>query len=85
MRCVMVEQLENAQLGELFKQLNLENRTQLITMVNDETREILESELDNKGRQELFFYEHFTMRERTNYKPSEFVEKMLQSHYDQNN
>lgn len=84
-RCFMVEQMSADHMGEMFLDLDLENRTQIISMVNDETRSMLESKLDDKGRNELFFYEHFTMEEKTNYTPKDFLEKLVRDHYDQNN
>lgn len=81
----MIEQLSLPNLEKFFKGMNLEDRTQLITMVDEDTRKKLEETLEDYEKNELFFYEHFTMKEKTDYKPNKFVENLLKNYYDKNN
>lgn len=69
-RCLMMEQLSDEKLIDFFKSMQLEYRTQIITMVDAETRGKLESSLPDKEKDELFFYEHFAMKEKTDYTPN---------------
>ena len=42
----MLEQITDDELTTLFLEMDLENRTQIITMVNEESRKMLEEKLD---------------------------------------
>ena len=57
--------------------MKIENRTLLISMVNQDTRKQLEDGLNEKERNELFYYEYFFMKENTGVKPGEFIENLV--------
>jgi len=61
----------------LFTEMDLETRTQLVSMVNAETRTSLESQLSDAEQKELYFYENFTMKENTNATSKEFIDKLV--------
>jgi hypothetical protein len=65
--------------------MKLENRTLLISMINKETRDKLETGLNEEQRKELFYYEYFSMRENTNSKPSEFIDNLVKENLANNN
>ena len=50
---------------DLFKSLEIEDKSILLGMVNDETALELKNELSNAEMTELFFYNQFNMREKT--------------------
>ena len=81
----MVEQLELGALRQLFMMSDLENRTQMITMCNENTRTLLEGRLSEKDKRELFFYKHFNKREKTEGTSESFIDDMLDHHYEKHN
>ena len=50
---------------DLFKSLEIEDKSILLGMLNDETASNLKEELSNAEKTELFFYENFNMHEKT--------------------
>ena len=84
-RCLMVEQLELSALRQLFTMSDLENRTQMITMCNEDTRTLLEGRLSERDKRELFFYKHFNKREKTEGTSESFIDDMLTHHYEKHN
>ena len=84
-RCLMVEQLDLGALRQLFMMSDLENRTQMITMCNENTRTLLEGRLSEKDKRELFFYKHFNKREKTEGTSESFIDDMLDHHYEKHN
>lgn len=66
----MLEQLSDEDLENFFKSMQLEDRIQIITMIDTETRTKLENSLLDTEKNELFFYEHFAMKEKADYKPN---------------
>ena len=53
--------------------------------MNEGTAEVLKGQLPKEDQTELFFYQHFTMREKTEAKSSDFIDGLLANHYEMNN
>ena len=54
-------------------------------MVNQPLRERLMQHLKEEEKREMFFYEHFTMEEKTTDKSKKFIDKLVKEHYEENN
>ena len=50
---------------DLFKSLEIEDKSIMLGMVNDETADWLKNDISNAEKTELFFYDHFNMSEKT--------------------
>jgi len=50
-------------------------------MVNSKGKTIIEESLSPEAYKELFFYNHFTMREKTVSSSGDFIENLLSEHY----
>ena len=65
--------------------MDLENKTLLLSMLNKESRKELEDQLTDDQKKEIFYYENFCVKESTDAKPDEFIDKLVKEHYSQNN
>ena len=70
---------------DLFKSLEIEDKSIMMGMVNDSTALMLKEELSNAEKTELFFYNHFNMHEKTKSDKKKFVKDIMGKFYEENN
>ena len=70
---------------DLFKSLEIEDKSIMLGMVNDETADWLKNDISNAEKTELFFYDHFNMSEKTQSDKKKFVKDIMGKFYEENN
>lgn len=80
-KCTFVDLSDALALQNLFMVMDLENRVQLLAMVNDENKTVLQAKLSPEKLNELFFYNHFTMNEKTDKDSAEFINGLVETYY----
>ena len=84
-RSTMIKQMQISDLKELFKNMQIEDQALLLGMVNDNVATLLEQELSQYGKNDLFFYREFNMKEKTKSTPKQYVDTLMQNFYSDNN
>ena len=69
----------------MFKIMGLEDRAQLLYIMNMEQQQILKAVISSQELQELFYHAHFAIAEETNTAQAEYLEKQINEFYSTNN
>ena len=69
--------MQMSDLKELFKNMQIEDQALLLGMVNDNIAVQLEQELSQYGKNDLFFYREFNMKEKTRSSPKQYVDSLV--------
>ena len=69
--------MQISDLKELFKNMQIEDQALLLGMVNDDVAIQLEQELSQYGKNDLFFYREFNMKEKTKSTPKQYVDTLM--------
>lgn len=84
-RTEVVKQLDLTQLKNLFRSMAMEDESILLGMLSDETKNMLLGTLTVEQQNELFFYQHFNLKEKTDMDTKKFVTNLADDYYEQNN
>ena len=81
----MINQLPHAGLMKLFLAMDLEDKAQLIVIVNEDLRKDLKELLNDEQRRDLFLYSHFEKTDKTLKGSEQFINELVDDFYTDNN
>ena len=65
--------------------MEMEDESILLGMLSEETKQLLLNTLSVEQQNELFFYQHFNLKEKTDMDTKKFVSNLADDYYEQNN
>ena len=81
----MINQLPFDGLKRLFLAMELEDKSQLMGMVDEKRKDNLKKELTPDQLNDLFLFAHFELTQKTSMKSKEFIQEQLDEYTCNNN